>query len=103
MIKLLLSLVVVMFAGIATADAKCESRALNEVFKIYKNECGGVGTFRDSCELLNSTQVDGQLKLTAMCSFSGEPDYSDYAEVEFTFAPRGCKVANQDVKECYTN
>ena len=81
---------------------QCRQGALRSAFQIYKDECGGFGR-RSACNISENQApiAGGDLRVT--CGFSGEPDYSDYLDVEFFLDSQTCAIRTQKIHDCYND
>lgn len=97
-----LILMLIAFHAQAKPKQKCEKAAVTAAFKIYKDECGGFGKLTD-CEIVKSTEKSGKIAINVTCGFSGEPDYSDYLDVDFVLDLGSCSVQKKKIKDCHTD
>ena len=85
-------------------DSQCNPYTLaNERgFSVYKNDCGGFGDELQCHPTIKSTSED-EVTTQIICSYSGEPDYIDYLNMDITVDLKSCSITREVINNCYSN
>lgn len=87
-------------------SVNCENVAIEEAYRTYKGECGGFGA-KDACFVKSNATTHEGTQIKVVCSFSGEPDYTDRLDIELmyfdVYYDQTCLLVKRTINECFND